>query len=344
MQYERMIMGYDPLHKNPNNVREFQYPLNLLCDVFNLPMHKRNWCDNTFKAIAKHGTVDKLNVIMRLLTDLQRTCISMYYEELLPIEEIAKKLNRDENRIRRCIINAVECLGDRYMYRKRMLLEGEHMITNIKQLNMSDEIKHILFSEGITNPLAFKNLSREDVKKIPGMDDEKISELLGALDILLIFEFCQELVCYVPWGLIYRSLSRVDILYLDLDTEPRRLLRLAGVNSIEDLINHSEAWVRRIPGMGAESVDKIVLQLKNKTDLSFSNIDDDYSNPLEDVAVLGIGTRSRNILIKNNICTIGQLSATGWDNVCDIHGIGYNRSIVIFDKLDEYKLGFKKAN
>ena len=55
MQYESIIMRYDPLHKNPNNVRKFQYPLNLLCDVFDLPMHKRDLCDDTFKAIAKHG-------------------------------------------------------------------------------------------------------------------------------------------------------------------------------------------------------------------------------------------------------------------------------------------------
>ena len=327
--------------RDPNHVLEYQYPLNLLCDVFDLNTHGGRHIDNIFNAITKYATIDKLNDVMKYLSNLQKRCIRMYYEERLSIEEIMEKLNRSENRVRVHINDAVRCLSG-YPYRKRMLLEGIHPITNVEQLNMSDEIKQILISEGITNPFAFNNLSMEDIRKIPGMDDEKIWKLLRALDILLIFEFGEKTERRF-YGM-NRPLDKIDILYLNLDTETRRLLRQAGVNNIKNLVYHSEAWVRRIPGMNGECVDKLVSNLKDKTGLSFSMDDNDYSNPLEDIAVLELGTRVNNILIKNNIHTIGQLSYLGWVAVMDIYGIGYNRSTIIFDKLHEYKNKFKKGD
>lgn len=330
-----------------NNVRAHQYPINLLCDVFELRSHEQNYSNNTFKTIVKYGTEDKLNVVMGYLSDIQKTCVRLYYHDLLSIKEIAQKLDRSEKRIIWFITMGVNNLGIN-SYRKRMLIEGTHVITHIEQLDVSDDIKQILMEEGIVNPFVLKNISRKDLEKLPNMDSEKIAELLNALDIILIFGFYgEEDHKYMYYHYAPRS-SRYDyrdILCLDIDTESRRLLRLAGVDTIKKLVDRHEAWIRRIPGISNECVDSIYRWLScNNIPLRTNVTDDDHSNPLESISVLGLSTRVCNILIKNNINTIGQLSSTNYWDVRDIDGIGYNCAKVIYDKLDSYMSNFIKEN
>lgn len=332
----------------PNaNVRAHKYPINLLCDVFELlPYYKQDYSNNIFKTIVKYGTEDKLNVVMRYLSNIQKTCVRLYYHDLLSIKEIAQKLNRSEKRIIWFITMGVNNIGMN-VYRKRMLIEGIPVITHIEQLDVSDDIKQILIDEGITNPFVLRDISRKDLEKLPNMNSKKIEELLNALDIILIFGFYGEedhkyAYYHAPRSSCY---DYRDILCLDIDAESRRLLRLAGVDTIKKLVNHHEAWIRRIPGISDDCVDSIYRwfscnNIIRRTDVT----DNDYSNPLESIAVLGLRTRVYNILIKNNINTIGQLSSTDYWDVRDIDGIGYNCAEVIYDKLDAYMSNFIKKS
>lgn len=333
-----LFYGYT---RDPKRRYEYPYPLNLLSDLFDEELHSMDEC-SVFKAIKKYGTMDNLNIVMKFSTKHQRMLIQMWYKDLLSVREIAERLNRAIKSIEYELNYAIHCLYNSYL--KRMLLEGEHPITHINQLNMPDEIKQILMDEGIINPFVFRYLAREEIGKIPGMDEKKMNELLRALDILLIFDFYHKPEpSWNAWWYAssYRSLDHVDILCLDLDAETRRLLRRAGANNIRNLTRHSEAWLRRIPGMDDESVNIIVSQLKAKK-YSLNSKDNDLSNPLEDVAVLGLRTRVLNILAANNIHTIGQLSTTSDLDLCDIRGIGPKYSDLIWEKLYDYKIKFAR--
>ena len=323
-----------------------EYPKNVYYEVFGITDESKY--EIMRKRIDEFSSTDNLNLALlhirgRHHNNLERNMniVQSYFKDGKTHKQIAEIYGLSPQRIRDIITDSIRDL--RRYPASAILFGGDRSYTSIYDLDRLDRnICRSLENEGIITINDLTSLSKNDLKRIDGINDDEI------LQIRLALGQCYRGL-YNSEGLDGRHYPHEDnanILCLNIDRAIIGILRDSGINKISDLVKLSRAVLSTIPNMSDDYIRSIedALSAEHR---SLNNYSSNYIvlnvetclQTSDSIDALSIKKNQRiyMALMRNNISSISHLLEYTYEDLIKLDGIGCKTADEILESLIPYE-------
>ncbi len=202
---------------------------------------------------------------------------------------------------------------------KKVKEENKNDELSIQNIGLSKRAVNSLDRGGIKLLNDLSNITEKDFHRIRGLGEKATNEIIDKMN---------------EYGISFKR----DTLYfeeLGLSTRAVNSLESHGIKSIYELSNITKADLLEISDLGEKTVNEIIEMMK-KYEISFK-----YENDMLYIGNIGLSAKAFNILNRQRIGLLSELSNITEEDLYTIRGIGEKIANEIIDKMKEHGISFK---
>ena len=202
---------------------------------------------------------------------------------------------------------------------KKVKEENKNDELSIQNIGLSKRAVNSLDRGGIKLLNDLSNITEKDFHRIRGLGEKATNEIIDKMN---------------EYGISFKR----DTLYfeeLGLSTRAVNSLESHGIKSIYELSNITKADLLEISDLGEKTVNEIIEMMK-KYEISFK-----YENDMLYIGNIGLSAKAFNILNRQRIGLLSELSNIKEKDLYTIRGIGEEIANEIINKMKEHGISFK---
>ena len=202
---------------------------------------------------------------------------------------------------------------------KKVKEEKKNDELSIQNIGLSQRAVNSLDRRGIKLLNDLSNITEKDFHRIRGLGEKATNEIIDKMN---------------EYGISFKR----DTLYfeeLGLSTRAVNSLESHGIKSIYELSNITKADLLEISDLGTKTINEIIEMMK-KYEISFK-----YENDMLYIGNIGLSAKAFNILNRQRIGLLSELSNITEKDLYTIRGIGEEIANEIINKMKEHGITFK---
>ena len=204
-------------------------------------------------------------------------------------------------------------------HEKKVKEENKNDELSIQNIGLSQRAVNSLDRGGIKLLNDLSNITEKDFHRIRGLGEKTTNEIIDKMN---------------EYGISFKR----DTLYfeeLGLSTRAVNSLESHGIKSIYELSNITKADLLEISDLGTKTINEIIEMMK-KYEISFK-----YENDMLYIGNIGLSAKAFNILNRQRIGLLSELSNITEKDLYTIRGIGEKIANEIINKMKEHGITFK---
>ena len=204
-------------------------------------------------------------------------------------------------------------------HEKKVKEENKNDELSIQNIGLSQRAVNSLDRGGIKLLNDLSNITEKDFHRIRGLGEKTTNEIIDKMN---------------EYGISFKR----DTLYfeeLGLSTRAVNSLESHGIKSIYELSNITKADLLEISDLGTKTINEIIDMMK-KYEISFK-----YENDMLYIGNIGLSAKAFNILNRQRIGLLSELSNITEKDLYTIRGIGEEIANEIINKMKEHGITFK---
>ena len=313
--------------KDISEYQKLQYAI-LIKDLLSIDISKLEY--NT----GKYLDIDELEEKIRTIPERSQKVIRYYYAldgKKYTYDEISNIYGISSERVRQILKNAKKKLS--HPYRSKNIIRDyqkdniaiEDNNTKINNLKSEIEELQIIIEYFSNTDCKYKNIGLSELK----VDTNKLEKLK--------VENIQDLI--KKWS---NKIEKISLETLNFSTGTFTKLRMAGIYTLDDLINSTSREILRIRNLGKDKYNEIINKLSS-IGLRLKIENEEKNNlveiPLED---LNFSVRTFNILGRAEIYTLNDLISSTENEILSIKKLRKNEYNEIINKLSSIGLRLRR--